>query len=164
MVPPCPLELVPPRPLELVPPRPFVLVPPRVLELVSPRPLPLVPNELNRSPKDDIRSPPRLPSPMSPRPDDAGGLKREEPVVEEVVGVAFDAEGAEGEEYEVEEGGVARGVVVLVRYEGVVEDALLEELELARGLYDCKTTSFLLLRDENMVESLPADVDVPEDE
>ena len=38
----------------------------------------LVPNELKRSPNDDIRSPPRLPSPMSPRPLDDVGLNRDE--------------------------------------------------------------------------------------
>ena len=48
----------------------------------------LVPNELKRSPNDDIKSPLRLPNPMSPRPDDAVGLKRDELVVV-AVEVAF---------------------------------------------------------------------------
>ena len=61
----------------------------------------LVPNELKRSPNDDIRSPPRLPSPMSPRPPDDDvvvvGLKRDEPE-----GAAVEAEEEEAaEEFEV---------------------------------------------------------------
>ena len=55
-----------------------------VVDDSPPNPLPvavvevLVPNELKRSPKEDIRSPPRLPSPMSPRPLDEVGLNRDE--------------------------------------------------------------------------------------
>ena len=60
----------------------------------------LVPNELKRSPNDDIRSPPRLPSPMSPRPPDdvvVVGLKRDEPE-----GAAVEAEEeAAAEKFEV---------------------------------------------------------------
>ena len=64
-----------------------------VVDDSPPNPLPvavvelLVPNELNRSPKDDIRSPPRLPRPMSPRPLDEVGLNREE-----LVGAASEVE------------------------------------------------------------------------
>ena len=105
----------PPRPLDVVlaPPRPLdvVLAPPSPLDVVlaPPSPLVLVPNELKRSPNDDIRSPLKLPRSMPPpRPDDvAGGLKRDELVVGEV-GVALVAEAtAEGEEYELDEVGVA---------------------------------------------------------
>ena len=66
-------------------------------DISPPNPLPvvelLVPKELKRSPNDDIRSPPRLPSPMSPpRPLDDVGLNRDElveaPVVVAVVPLA----------------------------------------------------------------------------
>jgi hypothetical protein len=46
---------------DIIPPSPPNPPLPPVVELP-------VPNELKRSPNDDIRSPPRLPSPMSPRP------------------------------------------------------------------------------------------------
>ena len=59
-------------------------------DISPPNPLPvvelLVPKELKRSPNDDIRSPPRLPSPMSPpRPLDDVGLNIDELVEAPVV-------------------------------------------------------------------------------
>lgn len=90
-------------------------------ELVSEVVKPLVPNELNRSSKEDIRSPPRLPSPMSPRPDEVEGPNRDE--LAAVVA-----------EEEVEEGGTGGGALELVWYEGVAVDTSGGELE--RALYD----------------------------
>ena len=82
-------DVIPSPPSPPLPPVPVATV---VVELP-------VPNELKRSPNDDIRSPPRLPSPISPRPPDdvvVVGLKRDE-----LEGATVEAEAAVAEELEV---------------------------------------------------------------